>query len=82
MSARRLWQEPGHGLPFLPIVKLREAEWAAGMTVTTRCAHCDWTVTGLTLENHELFTQHLAAQHPEVRPRRIKRRPLRAQQAA
>lgn len=80
---RRLWQEPGQGLPMLPIVKQRDYEWGASMTVTTTCAHCpDWRIEGLTLENHELFMAHLAAAHPEVKPRKIKRRPLRAQAAA
>ena len=61
-------------------MKRWEAERIAerkAIVVTTRCAHCDWTVEGPMGETSAAHLAHRLSEHPEIRPpaRRQRNRP-------
>lgn len=52
----------------------RHEQWRDEQPVTTSCARCPWKFSGAAADARVAFKEHLAAEHPNLVPRRRRRR--------
>lgn len=55
-------------------VERRHDQWRDEQSLTTSCARCSWTFTGEAAAARSAFREHLGAEHPDIEPRRRRRR--------